>query len=411
MRPRILICVFVTVVAVCRAQTTSDLQALYRAHKWAELNERLHHTQGEALYRGAIGVTFNQDPERTERLLLSVIASAPNSSEAYDASEWLSHLYFYRGQYRSLISIMERRWAAFPKKEKNLEEQAAIRGFRGLPNQIIGSSRPSKLAHDPESIFIPVSINGSMASYFFDTGAWISAMTESEAKRLRLAIGNTAGTLGQMAGSQVGFRTAVAQEVTIGNTHFKNVSFAVFPDNQEPWSDLAPGRRGIVGVPLLVGLQTLRWEKAATAELAEGCQPFDIQKANLTFDNDHIVVTAMVQGQKVSGTVDTGATWTYLYKPFADTFGSLLQQYGKKDLTDIHGVGHAATFDSVTLPQVRIHVGGFDTVLSPAHVLLKSSGAEYWVGNFGLDLFKQAGAFKLDFGAMTLQLIPASQAR
>src|SRR5260370_27934522 len=147
MRAGILICSFVTFVAtICQAQVISDLKTLYDAHKWSELNDRLQKTKGMPLYRGAIGVTFNQDPQRSERFLLSVISSAPHSPEAYDASEWLSHLYFYRGQYRSLVSIMERRWAAFPQKKEKSQEQSVIDGFRGLPNQMLESSRPSKLA-------------------------------------------------------------------------------------------------------------------------------------------------------------------------------------------------------------------------------------------------------------------------
>jgi predicted aspartyl protease len=403
MRTTVLTCCLAACVSICWAQA-GDLQALYKAHNWVELSEHLQHAQGASLYRGAIGITFNQDPERIEELLLSVINAAPHSSEAYDASEWLSHLYFYRGQYRRLIAIMERRWAAFPEKKENSQEQAAVQGFRGLPDQAVVSTRPSKLSHDPESIFIPVSIEGQTVNYFFDTGAWISCMSESEARRLRLVIRNSAGTMGQTAGAQVAFRTAVAKDVIIGNSHFKDVSFAVFPDNQEPWSDLATGRRGIIGIPLLVGLRTLLWKTAGNMAIAEPSQPFDIRNANLAFDNDHLVVRAIIDDRNVGGTVDTGATRTDLYRSFANTFPTLIKQYSKKDSTDVHGVGHAEKFDSLTLPRVGIRIGDFEATLSPAHVIMKSMGADCCVGNFGLDLFKQASALKLDFGAMTLEL-------
>jgi predicted aspartyl protease len=410
MRAGILICWFVTFApAICESQMTSDFKSLYDTHKWNELNERLQNVGGMPLYRGAIGVTFNQHPRRSEQLLMSVISAAPHSSEAYEASEWLSHLYFYRGQYRSLVSIMERRWAAFPYKEERSHEQTVIGGFRGLPNQILESTRPSMLNHEPGSIFIPISIEGNSATYFFDTGAWISCMSESEAKKLRLKIRNASGTLAQSAGSHVAFRTAVAKDVVVGNTHFKDVSFAVFPDNQEPWSDLPPGRRGIIGIPILVGLRTLYWEEAGAIELAKQSQPFNIHTSNLTFDNDHLVVKAMVQNRKVNATVDTGAISTDLYKPFADEFENLLKQYGKKDSTEVRGVGYAEKFDSVTLPELGIRVGDADTVLSPAHVLLKSIGASYCIGNFGMDLFRQAAAMKIDFSAMTLQLVSADR--
>ncbi|MGI8961942.1 MAG: aspartyl protease family protein [Bryobacteraceae bacterium] len=409
MRTGILIGFATFVAAICQAQVISDLKTLYDTHQWKQLDHRLQNTKGVPLYRGAIGVTFNQDLQRSERLLLSVIKSSPHSSEAYEAYEWLSHLYFYRGQYRSLVYIMERRWAAFPEKQEKSQEQTVIYGLRGLPNQTLESTRPSQVTHEPGSIFIPLSIDGDSATYFFDTGAWISCMSESEAKRLRLSVRNSSGRLGQSAGSQVGFRTAVAHDVVVGNTHLKDVSFAVFPDNQEPWSDLPPRHRGIIGMPILIEIQTLGWEDPGTIELAKQSRPFNIQTSNLSFDNDHLVVTATVQNQKINATVDTGATRTDLYKPFAEKFESLLNRYGKKDATEVHGVGHAEKFDSVTLPELRIRVGGSDTVLSPAHVILKSIGANCCVGNFGMDLFKQGRAMKIDFGAMTLQLDPVNR--
>ncbi len=163
-------------------------------------------------------------------------------------------------------------------------------------------------------------------------------------------------------------------------------------------------------MPMLVGLQTLRWENAGGIGLDKPSQQFNIQKSNLTFDNDHLVVTATVKNQEISATLNTGAISTDLYKPFADKFETLLKQYGKKDSTEVRGVGHAERFDSITLPELRIRVGGSDTVLAPAHVLLKSIGASCCVGNFGMDLFKQADAFEIDFGAMTLQLLSAKKA-
>ncbi len=245
MRAKALVCCFLTFAGViCRGQGDSELKSLYADHNWKELYSRLQKTAGTPLYRGAIDVTFNQDFEASERSLLSVIRSAPHSSEAYEAYEWLSHVYFYRGQYRSLIAIMEQRWAAFPEKKERPQEQRALAGFRGLPNQVLERTYPSTLVHERGSIFIPLSIDGNSATYFFDTGAWVSCMSESEAKRLHLQIRTTSGTLGQSAGSQVSFRTAVARDVVVGNTRFRDVSFAVFPDNQEPWSDLHAGVEG-----------------------------------------------------------------------------------------------------------------------------------------------------------------------
>ncbi len=364
--------------------------------------------QDSELQRGAAGVTFNRDPKETERLLQEVIAADPRSSEAYEAYEWLSHLYFYRGQYRSLVAVMEKRWISFPEKKENAQEQLTMNGFRGLPNQEYGATSPSNITHEKGSIFIPMSIEGKPATYFFDTGAWISCMSESEADRLGLKIQDSSGKMGQSAGAQVGFRTTVAANVVIGNTHFRDVSFAVFPDREEPWSHLPRERKGIIGIPLLMGLKTLRWHAAGGLDVAQASAPFDAKTSNLVFDNDHLVVTASTQGQNIRATVDTGAVSTDLYQPFADQFVSLLSQSGKKGFTTVRGVGHAEKFPSVTIPRLKIRLGGSDVVLGRAHVLLKPIGPKCCVGNFGMDLFKQTGGMSIDFGAMTLELFSAS---
>src|ERR1035438_5274035 len=170
----VICCLAALAVTVGEGQIISDMRPIYDTHKWMELSDRLGNTKGSPLYRGAIGVTFNQDPRRTEQMLLSVIRSAPDSAEASDAYEGLSHLYLYRGQYRALVSIMEKKWAAFPNKKEREQEQRAIAGFRGLPNQISEKIAPSTLHHEDGSIFVPLSIDGSPATYFCDTGAWVS---------------------------------------------------------------------------------------------------------------------------------------------------------------------------------------------------------------------------------------------
>jgi hypothetical protein len=194
-------------------------------------------------------------------------------------------------------------------------------------------------------------------------------MSESEAKRLGLEIHDTSGTLGTGTGVRVGFRTAVAPEVTVGATHYGNVSFAIFRDDQEPWSDLASGRRGLIGIPIILGLHSLRWAQNGTVEIGMKSGPLDARNSNMFFDDDHLVVSARIGQRKALGTLDTGALTTDLYQMFADEFADLVKT-GKKESKEVRGVGNFATFDSVTLPELRLNLGHLDVALRPAHVLL-----------------------------------------
>jgi len=280
---------------------------------------------------------------------------------------------------------LNERSALFPNRTDLQEERAGRAAFRGLPDQTVSRLRPSVLRHD-RKVFIPLSINGGTAKYFFDTGAWVSCMSESEAKRLGLPIRDAAGTLGTSAGATTGFRTAVAKKLTLGNIQFRNVSFAVFRDDQEPWSLLPQGGRGILGIPILLGVGTLRWIQDGTVDIGAQFARSEPPVPNLFFDENHLVLGATVEGRDVFATLDTGAETTDLYGKFATEFPGLIKEHGKKSSTEVRGVGHAESFDSVMLPELTLRLAGTDVALRPAQVILKNMGAKCCVGNIGLDL-------------------------
>jgi hypothetical protein len=383
---------------------TTDLKALYDAQKWAELHDGIKKTKGNHFYRGAVAVVFHQNPRQAESLLDSVIKAGPKSDEAYQAYEWLSHLFLYSGRYKRLVSTMEARWAAFPGREGEQQEKAEIAPFRGLPDQVTVSVRPSTVPHADKSIFIPLSVNGLSAAYFFDTGAWLNAMSESEAKRLGLRFSDATGSSSTMTG-RAGFRTAVADQLTVSGVRLENVSFAVFPDDGEPWSLLQPGRRGLLGMPIILAFRTLRWAQNGTVRIGEKPASFDVHRANMLFDNDHLAVTVEHKGHRALGAVDTGAETTDLLREFAVQFPATMV-LGKKGTTQVRGVGGAESYESVTLPEITFEIGGIHTILRSQDVLMTRSIRSY-IGNFGLDIFQQGRAFKFDFTAMRLELEPA----
>jgi predicted aspartyl protease len=93
-----------------------------------------------------------------------------------------------------------------------------------------------------------------------DTGANISALSESEANRLGLAVHEASTKLSDFTGTPGAIRFAEAPDLRIGRIHLKNVAFAVFPKNE--WNDNMPnGHKGVLGIPVLLALASLRVEK------------------------------------------------------------------------------------------------------------------------------------------------------
>jgi hypothetical protein len=57
------------------------------------------------------------------------------------------------------------------------------------------------------------------------------------------------------------------------------------------------------------------------------------------------VIAAGFQEREILATLDTGAQTTDLYEAFAKEFAGLLGESGKKDSTEVRGVGHAESFE------------------------------------------------------------------
>jgi hypothetical protein len=394
----------VSLATLGAAGGTPDLDTLYRAHRWLELRAALTRS-GPALYRGAVAAAFHDDAG-AERILRALIRAEPRSQQAYEAHRLLGRMYLRNGQYRRLWTDLEDRLSAFPGRAELAAERNELAAFRGLPDQRLVSSRAAVLRHD-RSVFVPVSVAGRAAKYFVDTGAWLSCMSESEARRLGLTILDGGGTLGTSAGARAGFRAAVAHRVVVGEHHFEDVSFAVFRDDQEPWSQLPPGERGILGVPVLLGLEALRWSALGTLAIGPGPGAAKASAPNLLFDDDHLVVAATAADRPLLATLDTGAETTDLYVRFARDFDGLVRD-GKRSTTEVRGVGKAESFESLTVPELSFVLGQAPVTLRPGRVILREMGAACCVGNVGLDLLTQTGAFSIDFTSMRIELSGAA---
>jgi hypothetical protein len=144
---------------------------------------------------------------------------------------------------------------AFPRSAKYRERRNSFDMFEGRPDQIDGRTRSVTVKHERDSFTVPVTINGKTDDFLLDTGALHSVMTDREARKLGLTVGDGIRSMTGASGLSTRFRTAIAPHVTVGATSFQNVSFAVM-ESVGPWQD-AEG--GIVGLPLFIGLGAIRW--------------------------------------------------------------------------------------------------------------------------------------------------------
>ena len=387
-------------VAVIAAQPGEDaFRPLAKNHRWFELRGTAN-ARTSPLVRGALAAAFN-DPATAEPLLRGIIRDEPRSESADDAFALLSYVYLRTGQYERFATLYQAWAAALPQSSILREERETFEKYRERPNQVNGPRRPSVVRHDDGYLTLPVSIDGKTDDFIFDTGAFQSAVTEGEARKLGMTIQDDRRTLTDVSGTQTAFRTAVAKEVTLGSMTFRNVSFAVIT----PGGAFADVEAGIIGLPIILAMGGINWSNSGTAEFG-GALPASSLESNLVFDGSRLVIRAEVLGKGVLAALDTGANGTDLNANFADLFPDVVAG-GKKGSSDITGVGGTRTFASVELPELIFTIGSRPVPLRPAVITMQrnsGAGGECCIANAGNDLLKHGEGFVLNLSTMTLQL-------
>lgn len=181
-----------------------------------------------------------------------------------------------------------------------------------------------------------------------------------------------------------------------------NVPVLVFPDSQPPWNEQAPGKRGTIGLPVVLALQAIRWTRDGTCQV--GSNPIRTARpdVNLAFDGVTPLTRVQVSGKPLAFVLDTGNQGgTQVWERFARDFPEVVSE-GRKSTRQVRQIGGSAEREIVVIPEVRLRVGGFDGVLQPANVFSTPMGNDLQHGNLGLDVLSQAAEVMIDFQAMSL---------
>jgi hypothetical protein len=197
----------------------------------------------------------------------------------------------------------------------------------------------------------------------------------------------------------------MVKDLSIAGLHLQNVAFFVLQDKGEPFATLPVGSRGLIGIPVLLAMQCVRWQPTgefAFGSGARGSKPKETPTHNMLFDGTRPLVQLSVQGKGLVFSLDTGAVDTDLNESFAKKLPQLVAA-GQKEDRAITGLGGSNRYDSVLLGPVMFQIGGREVTLRAPHVFPTHSLGKY-DGNLGHDILDQAKAVTLDFDAMELTL-------
>jgi clan AA aspartic protease (TIGR02281 family) len=397
------------IAALAHAQTSDSLRSLYDQHRCFELRDAIKGQHAPPLYLGAVASAFN-DPKRAEKYFNRVIKLNPASDDAYEAHGQLAYLYTRLGKNREALQQLDGMLAIKPNSLDVQNMRPLFAGLSRYPDQSLGKKHSTKVSGatvSREWLTIPVSIHGKALNWIVDTGANISGISEAEARMLGLSIGDEQANFQDANGGSAAVRTTVVDRLEIGDMEIRNVPFTVIPDSQPPFNEMQPGTRAILGFTFLSALKAIGWTSDGTFEIGFPSGPNENMQANLWFDGLSPVTRVRFQNRDLDFALDTGdGAGTQLWSRFAADYASLVKEHGTKSTRKVTQMGGSKERDIVSLPELELQVGGFDTVLKPAEVFSKPVGNDSRYGLLGMDLLTQARTVKVDFRSMTVQLMP-----
>jgi hypothetical protein len=278
------------------------------------------------------------------------------------------------------------------------QSQALLKAFSPLPDQRVAHRAYSRIgcSKDRSVVAIPVEIDGRAGCYSLDTSSAFSSMGESEARRIGLEMQGEGFDL-----NGIHVRIGVAHELKAGKFRIRNPAFVVFPGDSAAYG----GQRGILGVPMVVAFETVRWSADGAVELGF---PWDQSAAppNMYFNWMLPVIGVDVVGRRVSLQLDTGSDHTFLWPEFARAFPSATVLAGPLDHYRQIGLFGNTSVAFWPIPELQFAVGGAPLTMRGVKLLAAETqkNCMWCYGAPGIDLVGDAGAVTIDFRAMRVTL-------
>lgn len=398
---------FVNISLCVAQQSRPDLQSLIDSGDWFQLRSAVDRSETPDFYRGAVACAFH-DIRRAEKHFQRVIKAGVDRKQSAEAHGQLAYMYLRTGQYKKTyehLSAMQRLNPEAPGVNGALYLFSALNQY---PELSVARRRFSRVKMIGE-FFIPLTVQGKSAAYGFDTGMNLSIMSESEASRLGLEIHDASSFELQdgASGKSVPIRFAILERLSIGGFELRHVAFSIIPSDAMPFREWPSDRQGILGLPVLLSLRTMRWTGDSTLEIGFPT-PRRRPPPNLCFQAATPVAEGSYRGRKINVWIDTGASKSYLTQRFAREFPDVIKDVGTKNMVTLRGIGGAADVEVVTLSEFAFDIGGSTLTVRPIEVLAAQKNVDraFYQMWLGMDVLGSVRSASIDFKAMAVKIEP-----
>ena len=255
-----------------------------------------------------------------------------------------------------------------------------------------------------DHLMVPVASQGKHEHFIFDTGAMISTITESNAKRLGLRI--LEGDIDVATATPIKIQTklGVADSLYLGDILIENVVFLVTSDTDLyiPVEDY--NIPGILGFPVIQQLREVKiCLKNNTIEVPQKVSTRNF--SNLYMYQEKPVVRMYAGNDTLRMALDTGAKSSELSKTYFNRHQELIKSSSTHQEIDRGGAGGSIKEEVYLYPNFNFTIGTKQGLLPFITINLSNySFLQGMDGNLGQDVYTQCDKLVLNFEQMFIDL-------
>jgi predicted aspartyl protease len=319
-------------------------------------------------------------------------------------------LYEYREAHLTTQLLLRKYRKVLTADEQNDARNSDIiwKGLQHVAPQTTTIARETQIPYRRDLaglINVPVRFADSTFDFVFDTGANISVITESYARKSNLRMLNVRFKVKAITGLEVDADLGIANELRMGDIIIRNAVFMVFPDSTLSFARGLYTIKGIIGFPVIEQLQEIRINKKS---LIVPQTTVDRNIRNFGVDELLPVISVVYNTDTLAFTFDTGAQFTFLNEPFYRNYRPLIDTAAKAFDMQIGGAGGITKTKAYRLPQIAITVAGQPALLKDVAVKTTSTDVKdkLYYGNLGQDVMNQFKEMVINFRYMYVDFIP-----
>ncbi|QNK01021.1 retropepsin-like aspartic protease family protein [Dyella telluris] len=370
--------------------------------------------QGLSLLAQARLAATQLDAAQAHRLVVSYLASGPHSP-ADRAVAWpiVADASFADGNYPQAADAARHWERALIEQNASADDRASALQMAVIAEQLAAAPRQHVDAYAPKVVTVTrdkvglpranAVINGKLQEAVLDTGANLSTVSLSTARRLGLRMLDGSASVGSASRQAVTSRIGIADHFAFAGLSLSHVAFLVLDDEQLKMP--VPGGYqidAILGFPVLRQLQrleftadgSLRPSRSDASASADG---------NLRMAGSDLYVNVMLDDMPVAMQLDSGGARSALSSRFASEHPSLVRGLKTKK-EHVAGAGGSHINDSATWADVRVRIGDQQTVLPAISVTLSNAGSGKDTNLLGGDILQAFDHWTIDFQRMQFEV-------